>query len=92
MTEPVRRHDQNGITTLTLSAPETLNALSTAMLAALAAELDALAADDRVRVVILAAEGKAFSAGQTCARCRRCAMRPTRGARAFRRCSTAAPG
>jgi len=59
----IRRADQDGVATLTLAQPQTLNALSTLMLRALDAHLSALAADDAVRVVILAAEGKAFSAG-----------------------------
>lgn len=59
----IRRHDQDGIATVTLSSPGTLNALSTPMLMALAETFAALAIDDRIRVVILAAEGKAFSAG-----------------------------
>ena len=64
MTDPlIRRDDQDGIARLTLSAPRTLNALSTPMLQALEGQLAALAADDSIRVVILGAEGKAFSAG-----------------------------
>ena len=64
MTDPlIRRHDQGGIATLTLAAPQTLNALSTAMLMALDSQFAALANDDTVRVVILAAEGNAFCAG-----------------------------
>jgi enoyl-CoA hydratase/carnithine racemase len=64
MTEPlIRRHDQDGIATLTLAAPTTLNALSTEMLVALDNRFAALATDDSIRAVILAAEGKAFSAG-----------------------------
>lgn len=59
----IRRHDRDGIATVTLSSPGTLNALSTPMLMALAETFSALAIDDRIRVVILAAEGKAFSAG-----------------------------
>lgn len=59
----IRRHDQDGIATVTLAAPGTLNALSTPMLTALAGAFTAIAADDSLRVVILAAEGKAFSAG-----------------------------
>lgn len=54
---------QEGIATVTLASPGTLNALSTAMLAALGAAFDRIARDDDIRVVILAAEGKAFSAG-----------------------------
>ena len=59
----IRRDVQNGIATLTLASPGTLNALSTPMLIALEDALFTIARDDTVRVVILAAEGKAFSAG-----------------------------
>ncbi len=57
------RSDQGPITTLTLNRPRQFNALSSAMLAALQVELDKIAADESVRVVILAAAGKAFCAG-----------------------------
>ncbi|WP_044530706.1 enoyl-CoA hydratase [Herbaspirillum sp. B65] len=57
------RHDQRGITTLTLNRPQQFNALSEAMLQALQTQLDALAHDDQVRCVILAANGRAFCAG-----------------------------
>lgn len=59
----LRTTDARGIVTLTLNRPAAYNALSEAMLAALQSELDALAADERVRVVVLAAQGKAFCAG-----------------------------
>jgi len=63
--EPVllRSQDSRGVVTLTLNRPHAFNALSEAMLAALQRQLDAIAHDESVRVVILAAEGKAFSAG-----------------------------
>ncbi len=51
------------VTTLTLNRPRQFNALSSAMLAALQEELDKIAADESVRVVVLAAAGKAFCAG-----------------------------
>jgi enoyl-CoA hydratase/carnithine racemase len=57
------REDAGGVCTLTLNRPEQYNALSEAMLAALQGALDAIAADDSVRVVVLAARGKAFCAG-----------------------------
>ncbi len=64
MTEPcLTRMDRDGIATLTLNAPSRLNALSDAMLAALADAFGALATDPTVRVVILRAAGKAFCAG-----------------------------
>lgn len=53
----------DGIATVTLASPGTLNALSTPMLAALGSSFARIAQDDNIRVVILAAEGKAFSAG-----------------------------
>src|SRR5439155_825135 len=55
--------DSRGVVTLTMNRPEAFNALSEAMLAALQAELDAIANDDAVRVVVLGANGKAFCAG-----------------------------
>jgi enoyl-CoA hydratase/carnithine racemase len=63
--EPLVRssRDSRGAVTLTLNRPQAYNALSEALLAALQAELDALAADESARVVVLAAEGKAFCAG-----------------------------
>jgi enoyl-CoA hydratase/carnithine racemase len=57
------RDDNDGITRLTLNRPAQYNALSGAMLDELQAALDAIDADDSVRVVILAANGKAFCPG-----------------------------
>jgi enoyl-CoA hydratase/carnithine racemase len=60
----VRRDvDARGVVTLTLDRPQSFNALSEGMLAALQGELDAIASDESVRAVVLAAVGKAFSAG-----------------------------
>lgn len=55
--------DSRGVVTLTLNRPRSLNALSEAMLAALKAALDAIARDGSARAVVLAAAGKAYSAG-----------------------------
>ena len=61
---PVRREgDDRGVVTLTLDRPGSFNALSEAMLAALQNELDLVAADEQARVVVIAASGRAFSAG-----------------------------
>ncbi len=57
------RDDNQGITTLTLNRPTQFNALSAEMLDALQAAVDDIAADESVRVVIIAANGKAFCAG-----------------------------
>lgn len=59
----VLRTDAGGVATLTLNRAARFNALSSAMLTALQAAIDAIAADDRVRVVVLAGDGKAFCAG-----------------------------
>jgi enoyl-CoA hydratase/carnithine racemase len=63
--EPVllRSQDARGVVTLTLNRPHAFNALSEATLTALQRELDVIAQDESVRVVVLAAEGKAFCAG-----------------------------
>jgi enoyl-CoA hydratase/carnithine racemase len=57
------RRDARGVVTLTLNRAASYNALSEGMLAALQAELDALAGDEAARVVVIAAAGKAFCAG-----------------------------
>ena len=62
--EPVVvREDVGNIAVLTLNRPQARNSLSEAMLAALSQELESLAADKRIRAVVLAAQGSAFSAG-----------------------------
>lgn len=58
-----RTEDVRGVITLTLNRPQAYNALSEALLGALQRELDSIAADGSARVVVLAAEGKAFCAG-----------------------------
>jgi enoyl-CoA hydratase/carnithine racemase len=59
----VLREDREGIVTLTMNRGDRLNSLSTAMIAALQAELDRLVHDSSARVVILAGAGKHFCAG-----------------------------
>ncbi|MCX5042685.1 enoyl-CoA hydratase [Aldersonia sp. NBC_00410] len=64
MEEPLLQHrDERGVVTLTLNRPQSFNALSEAMLAALADSLVSLATDESVRAVVLGAAGKAFCAG-----------------------------
>ena len=60
---PLLRADAEGIARLTLNRPAARNALSRALMAALEAELAAIAADASVRVVVIAAAGPAFCAG-----------------------------
>ena len=54
---------EQGIVSLTLNRGARFNPLSEEMLAALQTEIDAIAKDSSVRVVVLAALGKAFCAG-----------------------------
>jgi enoyl-CoA hydratase/carnithine racemase len=62
--EPILiREDLDGVATLTLNRPGQYNALSEQMLQALQQNLDALAVDEDVRCVVIAAAGKAFCAG-----------------------------
>ncbi len=65
MDEPLllQHRDDRGVVTLTLNRPQAFNALSEPMLAALGEAVEALANDKGVRVVVLAASGKAFCAG-----------------------------
>lgn len=58
-----RARDERGVVTLTLNRPQAFNALSESMLQALQTELDALATDEALRVLVIAAAGKAFCAG-----------------------------
>ena len=63
-TQPlILRHDAGGVATLTLNRARQYNALSEATIDALQDQLDAIAADKAVRVVVLAGSGKAFCAG-----------------------------
>jgi methylglutaconyl-CoA hydratase len=55
--------DQRGVATLTLNRPEVHNAYNGAMIDALIEAAGALAADERVRLLVLRANGKHFQAG-----------------------------
>lgn len=55
--------DARGVVTLTLNDPARFNALGAEMLSALQQALDDAGRDESVRVVVLAAAGKAFCAG-----------------------------
>ena len=57
------REDRAGIRTLTLNRPDRYNALSETLLEALQVEIDRVATDESVRVVVLAARGRAFCTG-----------------------------
>ncbi len=59
----LRRQDSRGAVTLTLNRPQAYNVLSEALLGALQRELDSIATDESLRVVVLTGAGKAFCAG-----------------------------
>jgi enoyl-CoA hydratase/carnithine racemase len=86
------RRDDAGVATLTLNAPESLNALSDAMLAALKAAFEGLAVDASVKVIILQGAGRAFCAGHDLKEMQRARAAPDKGAAAFAdlfaRCAT----
>ena len=64
LTPPVlHSHDARGVHTLTLNRPASFNTLGEEVLAALQSALDAIALDALARVLVIAAEGKAFCAG-----------------------------
>jgi len=60
---PVLREQVGAVVHLTLNRPQQFNALSIAVMDALAAEFAALADDPSVRAVVVAGSGKAFCAG-----------------------------
>jgi enoyl-CoA hydratase/carnithine racemase len=92
MTDLVLRQDDGPVARLVLNAPDRLNALSDAMLAALGAALTGLRDDPRIRVVILAGAGRAFCAGHDLREMQAARQAPDGGAAAFAdlfaRCAT----
>lgn len=65
MSDNILLHDRDarGVHTITLNNPKAFNVLSEAMLAAFQTAVDGVAADDGARVLVIAAEGRAFCAG-----------------------------
>jgi len=57
------REDRDQVAILTLNRPQARNSLSEGLIAALTEQLAAIATDTSVRVVVIAANGPAFSAG-----------------------------
>jgi methylglutaconyl-CoA hydratase len=63
LSELVRRVVSDGVATLTLDSPHNRNALSRALVEQLAAALDASAADDAAKVVVLRSSQRVFCSG-----------------------------
>ena len=59
----LHQHDARGVHRLTLNSPKSFNVLGEAVLGELQRQFDAIAADPTARVLVIAAEGKAFCAG-----------------------------
>ncbi len=84
--DPVLLHDRVGpIAVLTLNRPQQRNSLSEALIGALTGELDAIAADRRVRAVVIAASGPSFCAGHDLKELTAARAAPDRGRAAFER-------
>jgi enoyl-CoA hydratase/carnithine racemase len=80
------REDRDGVATLTMNRPQQMNLLTGEMLSALQAAFDVIAKDPSVRVVVLAATGKCFSAGHDLKEIRALGEQP-KIARLFATCS-----
>ena len=63
MADLILRQDSDGIARLVLNSPGNYNALSVQMITALTEALGQIGSDDAIRVVVIAATGKAFCAG-----------------------------
>ena len=59
----LRQDDARGVVTLRLNRPQAFNSLSEGLLDALQTELDALADDPALRVLVITGQGRAFCAG-----------------------------
>jgi enoyl-CoA hydratase/carnithine racemase len=81
----LRRDAADAVLRLTLARPESRNALSDGLIAALQAELDSIRTDAAVRVVVLAAEGPAFCAGHDLKEMTAARAAPDRGRAHFER-------
>ncbi|MGZ6372759.1 MAG: enoyl-CoA hydratase/isomerase family protein, partial [Candidatus Limnocylindria bacterium] len=78
--ETIRYELRDGVATITLARPESLNALNATMRAELLAALKAAGRDDAVRTVVITGEGRGFCSGAD--------LRGGSGEREFRRVLT----
>lgn len=79
----LRREDHGAVERLVMTSPDTLNALSRAMITALSDALADIGRTASVHAVILAAEGKAFSAGHDLREMQAARLDPDQGRRAY---------
>lgn len=85
---PLLRAEAGGVVTLTLNRPAARNGLSLTLLDALHDALGAIAGDDDVRCVVIAAEGPVFCAGHDLKEVRAAHASPDRGRAVFERMLT----
>ena len=86
MTDLLRHtRDERGVHRITLTDPARFNVLSADMLTQLAQAIAAVAGDDEARVLVIAAEGKAFCAGHDLREM--AAQTPAQHEALFRQCS-----
>lgn len=83
MDDILLRADEGAVAILVLNQPGKLNALSTPMLQAISAQLDAIEADPTLRVLVIRAEGKAFCAGHDLKEIQAARAAPDGGTQAF---------
>lgn len=79
----LNRVDRGAVAQLCMQAPERLNALSDAMLAALQQSFDEIAEDRSIRAVVLSGSGKAFCAGHDLKEMQAARQAPDKGAAYF---------
>jgi enoyl-CoA hydratase/carnithine racemase len=80
------REDRDGICTLTMNRPQQMNLLTSEMLSTLQSSFDEISRNKTIRVVIIAATGKGFSAGHDLKEIRALRELPTIEA-LFKQCS-----
>ena len=79
----LERDDRGAVAHLMMNSPETLNALSDEMLAALDGMLETLETDQSIRAISLSGAGKAFCAGHNLREMSAARQAPDKGAAAF---------
>jgi len=80
------REDREGVCTLTMNRPQQMNLLTSEMIGAIQAALDAVARESDIHVVVLAGAGKGFCAGHDLKEIRALGEKPKVEA-LFRRCA-----
>ncbi|WBU63666.1 enoyl-CoA hydratase [Paracoccus aerodenitrificans] len=83
MSELILREDTGRVARLVMNSPENFNALSAEMIATLYTTLAAIGTEENIRAIIIAANGKAFSAGHDLRQMQAARGNPDRGRAGF---------